>query len=197
MDPKDPIGIRTAGVAERDAALATILLAFATDPVARFAAPSPADYLATMNAFAGVMGDAALARGAVFVAPDFAGVAYWHAPGAEPDEETLGAGIAASVPADRQEELMGLFEAMASHHPDAPHWYLPQIGVDPSAQGRGVGAALMKHALAHIDAEGLPAYLESSNPRNISLYERFGFEAIGEIRVGRVPLVTPMLRPAR
>lgn len=197
MDTKEPLGIRTADATERDAALATILLAFATDPIARFVAPSPAAYLATMNAFAGVMGDAALAGGAVFVAPDFAGVAYWHAPGAEPDEAALGAGIAATVAEDRQEELMGLFEAMGNHHPDEPHWYLPQIGVDPAAQGRGVGAALMKHALAHIDAQGLPAYLESSNPRNISLYERFGFEAIGEIRIGRVPIVTPMVRLAR
>ena len=28
------------------------------------------------------------------------------------------------------------------------------------------------------------AYLESSNPRNIPLYERHGFEALGEIQVG-------------
>jgi RimJ/RimL family protein N-acetyltransferase len=48
-----------------------------------------------------------------------------------------------------------------------------------------------------IDAEGLPAYLESSNPRNISLYQRFGFEAIGEIRAGGSPPVVPMLRKAR
>ncbi|MCA1748539.1 MAG: hypothetical protein LC634_03060 [Sphingomonadales bacterium] len=42
-----------------------------------------------------------------------------------------------------------------------------------------------------------PAYLESSNPRNISLYLRHGFEIVGEIQHGSSPVMTPMLRPAR
>jgi predicted GNAT family acetyltransferase len=37
-------------------------------------------------------------------------------------------------------------------------------------------------------------YLESSNPANISLYQRHGFEIMGEIRAGSAPLVTPMIR---
>ena len=55
----------------------------------------------------------------------------------------------------------------------------------------------MRHAVARCDREGALAYLESSNPRNISLYLRHGFEVIGEIRVGAAPLVTPMLRRPR
>lgn len=55
----------------------------------------------------------------------------------------------------------------------------------------------LKHALARVDEGKLPAQLESSNPRNISLYERHGFETIGEIQIGNSPVVTPMLRPAR
>jgi hypothetical protein len=41
------------------------------------------------------------------------------------------------------------------------------------------------------------AYLESSNPRNIPLYQRHGFEAMGEIQVGAAPVVTPMIREPR
>jgi len=52
----------------------------------------------------------------------------------------------------------------------------------------------MQYAVARCDREGALAYLESSNPRNISLYLRFGFEMLGEIRMGAAPLVTPMLR---
>ena len=33
------------------------------------------------------------------------------------------------------------------------------------------------------DAEGIPAFLESSKERNISYYERFGFEVTGEERL--------------
>jgi ribosomal protein S18 acetylase RimI-like enzyme len=71
------------------------------------------------------------------------------------------------------------------------------IAADPSQTGRGLGAALMKHALQICDEQGLPAYLESSNPRNISLYERHGFEVMGEIRTDTSPLMTPMYRAAR
>ena len=55
----------------------------------------------------------------------------------------------------------------------------------------------MSHAVARSDKDGLPAYLESSNPKNISLYERHGFEVMGKIQVGAGPLVTPMLRRPR
>ncbi|HYB53912.1 MAG TPA: GNAT family N-acetyltransferase, partial [Thermoanaerobaculia bacterium] len=81
--------------------------------------------------------------------------------------------------------------------PDEPHWYLPMIGVEPMAQRRGLGAELMRHGVARCDREGTLAYLESSNPRNISLYLRFGFDVLDEIRVGAAPLVTPMLRRPR
>ena len=48
-----------------------------------------------------------------------------------------------------------------------------------------------------IDADGRAAYRESSNPRNIPLYRRFGFESIGEIRTESSPVLTPMFRPGR
>ena len=71
------------------------------------------------------------------------------------------------------------------------------IGVEPYSQGQGLGGELMRHAVARCDDEGALAYLESSNPRNISLYMRHGFEVMGEIRIGAAPLVTPMLRRPR
>jgi ribosomal protein S18 acetylase RimI-like enzyme len=64
-------------------------------------------------------------------------------------------------------------------------------------QGRGFGALLMRHATMRCDAEGKVAYLESSNPRNIPLYLRHGFEVMGTIQVGRSPVMTPMIRRPR
>ena len=72
--------------------------------------------------------------------------------------------------------------------------YLPLIGVDRSRQGRGVGAALLRPVLAECDAMQALADPNLTNPRNRPLYERHGFEAVGEIRVGRCPPITPMLR---
>lgn len=79
-------------------------------------------------------------------------------------------------------------------HPHEPHWHLAVIGVDPAHQGQGIGAALLSYALRQIDEQGVPAYVESSNPANISRYRRHGFEVIRAIRVGGSPVVTPMLR---
>ena len=80
------------------------------------------------------------------------------------------------TPESRKAEMEALFAKMEEFHLHEPHWYLPLIAADPARQGQGLGTALMEAAIARIDADGLPAYLESSNPRNISLYERFGFE---------------------
>jgi len=118
-------------------------------------------------------------------------------PGLHPDEERLIPIFEATSPKEILEDLFGVFEAMEKCHPEEDCWYLPIIAVDPFYQGNGFGSQLMKHALARVDEAGLPAYLESSNPRNISLYERHGFEIMGEIQIGTSPGVTPMIRQAR
>jgi GNAT superfamily N-acetyltransferase len=71
------------------------------------------------------------------------------------------------------------------HPQKPPHWYLPMIGVTPAWQGRGHGAALLRPILQRCDAEGTPAYLEASTPRNRVLYERHGFEVVEECRYAR------------
>jgi len=86
---------------------------------------------------------------------------------------------------------------MGGFHPAEPHWYLPLIGVEPSCQGRGCGGALLSFALERFDREKQVAYLESSNPRNIRLYERHGFERLGEIQAGSSPTLVPMARRPR
>lgn len=73
------------------------------------------------------------------------------------------------------ELALDILEQMGQFHPEEPHWYLPTLGVDPIFQNCGQGSALLRKALKQCDEDGLTAYLESSNPRNIPLYERHGF----------------------
>lgn len=69
------------------------------------------------------------------------------------------------------------------HHPmERPHAYLWFLGVRPEAQGHGVGSRMLKAAMARLDAEGQPAYLETETERNVGLYRRHGFEVISEHR---------------
>jgi len=91
-----------------------------------------------------------------------------------------------------------VMELMEEHHPEEPHWYLMVIGSDPTVRGAGYGQALMRSRLDRCDAEGIPAYLENSNPRNESYYLRFGFEVMGEITLpDGGPSMWPMWREPR
>jgi GNAT superfamily N-acetyltransferase len=86
--------------------------------------------------------------------------------------------------------------AVRSHPRGEPHWYLAIIGVDPVRQGYGVGAALLRSRLRRCVQDGLPAYLESSNPANVPLYQHFGFQVTGTLGLPEgAPVVSTMWRP--
>ncbi len=192
------IALRSAEASEFDAAVSCVVAAFLTDPIARFVFPSPHDFLRYFPAVVRGVAGASVASGSAYVSPDFCAAALWLPPGAGSDGDGLGRLMREAIAPERRAEVFGLMEEMEKHHPHEPHWYLPFIGVEPNAQGRGLGGALLQHSLARCDREGAIAYLESSNPRNIPLYERHGFVRAGEICAGKEgPILTPMLRQPR
>lgn len=95
------------------------------------------------------------------------------------------------------EDIFSLFEQMDKFHPDEPCWHLAFIAVDPAQQGNGLGSALLEHTLASCDKDHKLAYLESTNPANLPLYLRYGFEVIGDIQAGASPPMFPMIREPR
>ncbi|MFF5210961.1 GNAT family N-acetyltransferase [Streptosporangium sp. NPDC000396] len=102
-----------------------------------------------------------------------------------------------SVFGENGARLLALGHALAPRHPDRePHLYLPCMGVISGRQGAGLGSAMLRHRLERADADGLAAYLEASTPRSRALYQRHGFEDLGEpVRVADSPLLWPMWRP--
>ena len=54
-----------------------------------------------------------------------------------------------------------------------------------------------KEELARIDAEHMPAYLESTNPANLPRYEALGFNRRDEFAPASGPVITTMWREAR
>lgn len=183
--------------ADKARLLHTLVLGFSADPMARWASPDAATYMSRRHEFFDAFGGAAFEHGTAFVADDGAAVATWLPPGVEPDGAAMAAIMDEQTPESRKGEMDALFERMEQFHLKEPHWYLPLIAADPAYRGRGLGTALMEAAIARIDADGRPAWLESSNPRNIPLYRRFGFEIVGEIRTETSPVLTPMLRPGK
>jgi GNAT superfamily N-acetyltransferase len=178
-------------------AVSTIVLAFADDPVPRWFWPQAGQYLAGMPALVHVFAAASFAGKSAYGIAGVCGVALWMPPGAHPDEDALAAALKRTVAPSAVDAVFAFFGQMEQHRPKEPCWYLPLIGVDPACRGRGYGSELLAHALARCDREGLPAYLEATNTRNIPLYERHGFEVTGSIQAGSSPVLTPMLRRPR
>jgi ribosomal protein S18 acetylase RimI-like enzyme len=188
------IEVRSATSDEMPRAVSAIVAAFLTDPPARFAWPSPHDYLQAMPLATREFAGSSFEHGTAYVTADFCGAALWLPPGVQPNGKALEKVFLDTANREHLDDLRAAFERMEQSHPQEPHWYLPQIGVEPNAQGKGLGAALMRHALARCDQEKALAYLEASKPQNVPFYQRHGFEVIGEIRMGGAPPVTPMVR---
>ena len=201
MNPVEGVGhdatVRIAASTDKAPAVDTVVLAFAADPVARWSWPHSQQYLATMPRLVSAFGGRAFDLGSAYCTDAHAGVALWLPPGVHPDEDRLGELVETTVSASIRHEVFSVFEQMAKYHPTGPHWYLPLIGVDLAHQGNGLGDALMTYALQHCDRDHVPAYLESTNPRNITLYRRHGFEVLGTIQTGSSPPLVPMLRQPR
>jgi len=197
MDMKPPSVATIAGDAEVDHAIATLVLAFATDPVARWMYDDPHQYLRHIPRLFRALGASSFEAGAAERSNDGLGVAIWLPPGVHGDDGPLEAVIAESIVGEKQAEVAAVFERTEHYRPTEPHWYLSLIGVEALHRNNGCGAALLQHRLRQCDQEHLPAYLWSSNPLNTSLYKRYGFEIAGTIRVGSSPSIFPMLREAR
>lgn len=189
--------IKTARVSDEAPSIAVVVLAFSADPAARWAWPDPHQYLIHFPSFVQALGGKAFANGSAYNVDGDAGAALWLPPEVSPDEDALITLLQRTGSASAQKDLFAVFEQMGRYHPGEPHWYLPFIGIDPSQQGKGYGAALMKHALIPCDRDHTSAYLESSNPKNIPFYEQHGFELLGTIQVGTSPPIFPMLRKPR
>ncbi len=175
--------------------------AFYDDPVFSWLVPADGSRLRRLRRFfLTELRHESLRHGAVEVAcidGRVAGAAVWFPPGAG-----LGTQVSA-LPGylrafGRRLVDVARFDSLAVRvHPrEEPHWYLLAIGVDPARQGGGVGAALLRSRLQRCDEEGVPAYLESSKPGNVPLYEHFGFRVTGTLPLPEgAPVVPTMWRP--
>jgi ribosomal protein S18 acetylase RimI-like enzyme len=197
MDTKPTSVATIVGDDGADHAIATLVLAFSTDPVARWMYDDPHQYLIHIHRIFRVLGASAFQAGTAERTSDGLGVALWVPPGVHADDRALEAVITESLSGQKQADLIVALEQTESFRPAEPHWYLSLIGVEALHRNKGCGAALLEHGLRRCDREHHPTYLWSSNPLNTSLYKRHGFEVMGTIQVGSSPYIFPMLRDAR
>jgi GNAT superfamily N-acetyltransferase len=190
--------IKTAATASDEAHIIDVLVrANWADPAARWVWPDPQQFLMHFPSFVRAFGGKAFAHRSAYYLDGYIGAALWLPPDVHPDENELVTLVQRTVSEQIQNDIITVFEDMGRYHPNEPHWYLPLMGVDPSQQGKGFGSALLQHTLIQVDRDNRLAYLESSNPRNIPLYKRHGFELLGSIQSGTSPSIAPMLRRPR
>jgi ribosomal protein S18 acetylase RimI-like enzyme len=195
--------MRRATAADVPALASALARAFMDDPVAKWACAPDRVRPAMLERFHATRMRHLLPHEEVWTTGDLACAAVWAPPERWKTSPRQDAALAGCLLHPR---LMPRFPLVVSgflgierKHPRdrPPHWYLAVLGTDPSAQGQGLGSAVMGPVLEQCDADGLGAYLESSKESNIAFYARHGFRVIGELRLPRGPSMWPMWRDPR
>ena len=110
-----------------EAAFAPIILAFISDPAARWSWPRADDYLRNMPLFARAFGEKSFGLGTAFGIDQLAGAALWLPPDTSVDEDALAGLVERTMPSSIQRDAEHVFKQMATFHPEEPHWFLPLI----------------------------------------------------------------------
>ncbi|MGZ4713694.1 MAG: GNAT family N-acetyltransferase [Acidimicrobiia bacterium] len=185
-----------------DAVAQTLAGAFFTDPVWGWAFPDLDRRHAQQAALWRLAVQGALDSGWVRTTAAHEAATLWIPPGRPelpPPYDAQLEPLMQELVGDRAPLLMEIFDRFDESHPTGEeHFYLSLLGTHPDHRGRGIGMRLLTEGLALIDATGMPAYLESTNDRNLSRYLSVGFEPYGSFTLPQGgPTVTTMWRPAR
>lgn len=180
--------VREAQPDDVPALAATLARAFDDDPVSGWFYRREASRPHRLGRFFAWQLRRLMPQGVVHTTADGAGAAIWALPDrwreTPMDSVRLFAATGGALLTRLPTVLAGV-QRIERHHPAAPHLYLSVLGTDPARQGQGIGGALLGPGLALCDADGLPAYLESSKEANNAFYARFGFRVTGEVSLPR------------
>jgi GNAT superfamily N-acetyltransferase len=189
--------VAPANLADASAVVDVIAAAFLNDPTWSWAFPDPA----VRRHWWKLCIDGALRYPWTFKTNGFETVSIWIPPSRTEFSQDGKQRIPSLLEevGSRASEVAELLRRFDQAHPqNEPHYYLSLLGTRDEHRGRGLGMALLKENLARIDAERMPAYLESSNPGNNHRYESVGFISVVSFRApGDGPVVTGMWRESR
>jgi ribosomal protein S18 acetylase RimI-like enzyme len=173
--------------------------AFYDDPTWSWVFPDPDRRRSQQGLLWRALVDGAMRYESVWLNDDATATAVWIPPGGTemtPEREAeLMADFAEVLSPDELARVPGVMTAFDEAHPHhEPHFTLSLLGTRTTHRGEGRGLRLLKDTLTVVDAAGMPAYLEASNPANIALYQRYGFERFGSFTLPGGATVTTMWR---
>ena len=117
--------IKTATESDEARVIDVLVLAFSTDPGARWTWPDPHQYLTHFRELVKAFGGKAFAHKSAYYIEGYAGASLWLPPNAHPDEDAMTALFQRTASEQIQNDLAKVFKKMESYHPSEPHWYLP------------------------------------------------------------------------
>lgn len=175
---------RAATPEDMDRVVECLTLAFRHDPVWGVALARPDGSTSHQAPFWRSYVEGALRYSTVFTTEDVSAVSVWIPPGgtelSDDQEAEVVRLVEASLGPASARAMFELWERFASNHPHTePHAYLSLLATHPDHRGHGIGQQLLTEDLERFDADGVPAFLESTNPANDHRYERAGFQRIG------------------
>lgn len=199
MTAADAMAAHRATADERAGVVTALCRAFFDDRIYRWLVPNDAQRRRSAAIFYSRFVDACWPHGEVYAAGDGVGAALWVPPGrnlvAEQEAESFFRDLVESAGDEAASgRSVQLFQMLDEHHPEERCWYLAFMGVDPIAQGQGIGSGLLAAVLSAADRDQVPAYLEASCPENRELYERHGFRVVRELTVADSPAIYAMWR---
>jgi ribosomal protein S18 acetylase RimI-like enzyme len=182
--------IRPATCSDLDSAARLLAAAFDTYSWTRWTLPDDG-YAERLEEVQRLYLTHALHHGIVLVDEQVRAVAAFLPPGAPTPTEEIQQRVV-ELHGSRLAALSGL------SLPDAPAgcWTLETVGVDPAHQGTALGTAVTAEGLAMIDQQGVPVALETSDERNVRLYQRLGFTTAATTSIPGGPIVYSMNRVA-
>lgn len=167
---------------ELDTVARVLAIAYAEDPVHLWAMPKATtrlnDAIAFFTFFLRRMRPH---RWEVFATKDRSAVAI-IAPVGQKEREYGDGTRYMPVLLNRMSHVTDFFQWIETFRPDVEHQYLEFIGCLPMQRSRGLGSLLLGSLLSIANREGIPVWSWSSNPRNLTFYQRLGFEIGEELR---------------
>jgi ribosomal protein S18 acetylase RimI-like enzyme len=162
--------------------------AFFDDPLQMWALPDASTRLSILErVFELLSRYSSVPRGESYTDASLATAAFWVPPGPYVLDREAAEAMAPMLDmlGDANERFRAAEDVMREHRPTELHFYLQGLGTDPPRQGEGLATAVMQPVLDRCDAEGIPAYLESTKERNVGFYESHGFAVTGREQIAR------------
>ena len=196
-------GYRQLTLADLEPMAQVLAKSFEEDPLVSLILPKQKTRVKTVAKFFRALGRINIQNNLAFgISDPLEGVAVWnfpHKPNATATPKDLLAFIPllfSSYPlgAQRARAVFRQIEVMHKKYAKEPHFYLDNLGVLPSARGKGLSSRLIRPFLDMADAQKVVTYADTVTRSNVPLYEHFGFECVEESHTPSVGITVFALR---